>query len=95
MCDTRTPEQTAADQALEDAIRAHQQAYDVAAGVLMEWVVITTQHVDDGHHQATSLGWSCPYAQPMHRTAGLVHYAEVRLNAMIAGNIDLDGSNVE
>lgn len=91
MSDDRTAEQRAADDRLEDAIRAHLEAYDTTDGVLMEWVVLATQHIaeNDGS-SATAVSHWVPPGQPLHRSLGLLDYAATRLRAHLAGNADLE-----
>jgi hypothetical protein len=89
--DDRTPEQRAADTAFEAAIQALRAAYDETEGMLMEWVVLTSQHIaeDDGSSSTAVSRWVAP-GQPLHRSLGLLDYGATRLRAVIAGNADLE-----
>lgn len=91
MADDRTPEQKAADTAFEDAIRALLAAYGATEGPLMEWILLTAQHVDegDGTTATATSHWVAP-GQPLHRSLGLLGYSETRVRAHIAGNADLE-----
>lgn len=75
MSDTRTPEQRAADDALEEAIKARDRAYDGRAGILMEYVVVSAwaMFVDD--NEVTMIDYSGGAGQPVHRTFGLLSWA--------------------
>ena len=91
MTDDRTAEQLAADEALEEAIRLHLAAYDEGDGLVMEWVLLVTQHLDDGSDStATAVSRWVRAGQPIHRTMGLLDYGLTRLRATVAGNADLE-----
>lgn len=81
----------AADERFEDAIRDYLAAYDESDGLLMEWVLITTQHQahDDGR-TSTAVGRWVPDDQPLYRSLGMLDYQATRLRAHIAGNADTD-----
>lgn len=81
----------AADARFEEAIRDYLAAYGEGDGLLMEWVLLTSQHSssDDGTTSTAVGNWVAP-DQPLHRSLGLLDYQATRLRAHIAGNADTD-----
>lgn len=84
MSDDRTPEQVAAAAALCTAIETYLRADADDGGLLMEWVLITSQHYTaaDGSTY-TAVGEWTPPESPWHRTLGLLDYALTRLRKRI------------
>jgi hypothetical protein len=91
MSDERTPEQVAADNQFEEAIHAFLTAYDATDGPVIEWMLLTAQHlVNDDGTTSTAVGHWVPPGQAYHRSMGLLDYMQTRLRAVVAGNADLD-----
>lgn len=85
------PDRRAADATFENAIRDYLAAYGQSDGLLMEWVLTTSQHLsnDDGS-TSTAVGNWVADGQPLHRSLGLLDYQATRLRAHIAGNADTE-----
>lgn len=78
------PKLKEAEQKLEDAITEYLSARGRHEGVLIEWVLVTAQAGVDEQGEFTSTGISVPYAQRNYATAGLLQYAQVRMNMAMA-----------
>lgn len=78
-----TDEQKAADRALEEAIDRMSKAYG-EEGLLMEWVVITAHHIDDGEGgSATGIDYFASDDLPVYRMQGLIEFVRDRLKDVI------------
>lgn len=91
MTDHRTPEQRDADDAFEEAIRALLTAYGADDGLLLEWVIDTTQHIAeaDGSSSTVTAYFTNPGA-PLHRTLGLLGYVDERVRTTIRALGEVD-----
>lgn len=74
-------EWNAADEKLEDAIREHLAADEDDEGFLVDWIIVTAQHVpfEDGT-SGTTMRMQSSNNQPLYRTAGLAAYAMAKVN---------------
>lgn len=73
----RTPEQKAADDALDAAIESALAAHDLKTGVTSDYIVIVAQqHFDDDGNQRTNVARLVPGdGVPHYRLLGLLDYA--------------------
>lgn len=79
----RSPERKAADDKFEDAVREYLKSFN-GEGLLMDWVLVTAEHVIEEDGSATGLSVYVSSEQPLHRTVGLLAYAQRRTDIAIA-----------
>jgi hypothetical protein len=79
-----TPEELKAEQALEEAIKNVLVVRGYTDGLLMDWVVITAQHIvpneDPDGSGATGHLMLTPHTQPAYRCDGLLDYGKMLVN---------------
>jgi hypothetical protein len=81
----RTPEQKAADDRLEDAVKAAMDAYDLTNGALVDVLVLTAQtRFDDEGEQYTTVGRLTLGGMPHYRILGLLDFAQAAYRSDIA-----------
>ena len=74
----KTPEQI-----LQEAIRDYLGSRGHTDGVLMDWVIVTSQHVVNPQGgSATNLAFHTSEDMALHRVAGLIRYADIRIEEL-------------
>lgn len=64
----------------ETALEEYLAARGDNEGLLIDWVVITAHHIDDGEsHTMTANGIYGPSHQRLHNALGLVSYAKLKI----------------
>lgn len=65
---------------LEDAIKEYQASRGHDDGLLVDWVLITAQHIPEADGESlTANAVYCPSHQPLYRMSGLLKYGEIRV----------------
>lgn len=64
---------------LHEAIRVYLETKGYDDGLLMEWVLITSQHKVVENGTATGIAITFSNELPLYRAAGLVKYGEVKI----------------
>lgn len=86
----QTPEQKQADKELGEAIKNQARAYG-QQGLLMDWVVITSHHADDGNGNTyTGIDWSTSPDLPYYRNLGLLEFVRERIHDDIREQLEND-----
>lgn len=75
-----------AEAKLEEAIREFLVFKEHDDGLVLDWVLVTAQHIDRGEDGIfTATGMYVPVHQKIHHTAGLVRYAEFKVARAFTG----------
>lgn len=83
----RTPEQKAADDRLEEAVKAAMDAYGLTNGALVDVLVLTAQTRFDGDgEQYTTIGRLTLGGMPHYRILGLLDFARAAYKSDIIAN---------
>lgn len=80
-----------AEAEFEAAIAKYMAALGQREGLVVDWFLITAEHVDTGHDRTmTAYGYYGPHAQRLHNGLGLLNYAQLRLQERTQRTIDDD-----
>lgn len=73
-----------ADEKLEEAIKEYMEANDHGEGLLVDWLLITAQHFDEGDGStATANAIYGPPHQRMYHALGLLDYATIKIRRSV------------
>lgn len=80
MVDEYDPSDQSADDIFHEAVRVYLEHVGYGDGLLVDWMLVSAQHmiVDDG--SATSMSIVVSREQPIYRTSGLIDYAREKTN---------------
>lgn len=74
---------------LEEALKEFLNAEGHGEGLLVDWFLITSQHIDEGDGTTgTGLGMYGPQHQRLYSAAGLLHYAAIKIDQKIQSPSD-------
>ena len=88
---TRTPDQKAADNALEEAVKRALEAYDLNRGALVDVLVLSAQtRFDEDGGQYTTVARLTLGGMPHYRILGLLDFAQAAYRGDISATPDED-----